>query len=212
MAASGSLPLEAVMIAAGKTLYRPARREDAPDVAELFAIAGYGIAEYLWSLQAHDGQSPIEVGIERAARDEGNLSWRNASLAERDGEAVGLLLGYVLPAPGATAPADLERLPPVLRPFVALEHRAAGTFYINGLAVRPEHRGNGIGSKLLYKSRQRALEAGTARVTVEVFEQNEGALRLYQRQGFRILDRGPAVPHPCHPFSGDILLLVQNLN
>jgi ribosomal protein S18 acetylase RimI-like enzyme len=198
--------------AAGKTLYRPARRGDAPAVAELFALAGHGIAEYLWSLQARDGQSPLEVGAERAAREDANFSWRNAILAERDGEAVGLLLGYVLPEPGPSGIADLERLPPVLRPFVALEHQAAGTFYINGLAVRPEHRGNGIGSKLLYKSRQRALDAGTARVTVEVFDQNEGALRLYQRQGFRILDRRPAVPHACHPYSGDILLLVQNLN
>ena len=198
--------------AAGKTLYRPARREDARAVAELFALAGHGIAEYLWSLQAHDGQSPVAVGVERAGREDANFSWRNATLAERDGEPVGLLLGYVLPEPGPADVADLERLPAVLRPFVHLEHRAAGTFYINGLAVRPEHRGNGIGSKLLYKSRQRAIEAGTARVTVEVFEQNEGALRLYQRQGFRVLDRRPAVPHPCHPYSGDILLLVQNLN
>jgi ribosomal protein S18 acetylase RimI-like enzyme len=200
------------MIASGKTLYRPARREDAAAVAELFALAGHGIAEYLWSLQARDGQSPIEVGAERAARDAANFSWRNALLAERDEEAVGLLLGYVLPEPGPTSLADLERLPPVLRPFVTLEHRAPGTFYINGLAVRPEHRGNGIGSKLLYKSRQCALEAHTARVTVEVFEQNEGALRLYQRHGFRILDRCPAVPHASHPYSGDILLLVQYLN
>ena len=200
------------MIATGKTLYRPASREDAAAVAELFALAGDGIVEYLWSLQARDGQGPIEVGAERAARDDANFSWRNALLAERDGEAVGLLLGYVLPEPGPASLADLERLPAVLRPFVALEHRATGTFYINGLAVRPEHRGNGIGSKLLYKSRQRALEARTARVTVEVFEQNVGALRLYQRHGFRILDRCPAVPHASHAYSGDILLLVQNLN
>ncbi|HEX6102921.1 MAG TPA: GNAT family N-acetyltransferase [Alphaproteobacteria bacterium] len=200
------------MISGGKTHYRPARPQDASAVAELFALAGHGIAEYLWSLQAREGQSPIEVGTERAAREGANFSWRNAILAERDGEAVGMLLGYVLPEPPPAGDASLHHLPPVLRPFVALEHRAAGTFYINGLAVRPEHRGNGIGSKLLYKSRQRALDAGTARVTVEVFEQNEGALRLYQRQGFRILDRRPAVPHPCHPYSGDILLLVQNLN
>ncbi|HVG81803.1 MAG TPA: GNAT family N-acetyltransferase [Methylomirabilota bacterium] len=200
------------MITSGKTLYRPARREDAAAVAELFALAGHGIAEYLWSLQARDGQGPLQVGTERARRDDANFSWRNALLAERDGESVGLLLGYVLPAPGPTAPADLERLPAVLRPFVALEHRVPGTFFINGLAVRPEHRGNGIGSKLLYKSRQRALEARTARVSVEVFAQNEGALRLYQRHGFRVLERCPAVPHACHPYAGDILLLVQNLN
>jgi ribosomal protein S18 acetylase RimI-like enzyme len=201
------------MITAGKVSYRPARREDARTVAELFAMAGHGIAEYLWSLEVRPGQSPIELGAERAARDDARFSWRNAILAERDGAAVGMLLGFPLPAtPASDRSGDLARLPPVLQPFLALERQASGSFYINGFAVRPEDRGNGIGSKLLYKCRKRALEAGTARITVEVFEQNEGALRLYQRHGFRVLDRRPAVPHSSHPYSGDILLLVQNLN
>lgn len=197
------------MITAAKTSYRPARPEDARAVAELFAIAGSGIPEHLWSVLA-EGQSPIEAGAELAARDGAGFSWRNAILAEREGEVVGMLLGYV---PPPMEPAALpQALPPVLRPFALLEARAAGSFYIAGLAVRPEHRGNGIGSKLLYKSRQRAIEAGTARITVAVFDQNEGALRLYQRHGFRILDRQPAVPHACHPYTGELLLLVQNLN
>ena len=201
------------MIAAGKVSYRTARREDAHTIAELFTMAGHGIAEYLWSLETRLGQSPIELGAERAARDDAHFSWRNAILAERDGVTVGMLLGYPLPpAPTPGRSADLARLPPVLQPFVALEQQAFGTFYINGFAVRPADRGNGIGSKLLYKCRKRALDAGTARITVEVFEQNEGALRLYQRHGFRVLDRRPVVPHSSHPYSGDILLLVQNLN
>lgn len=200
------------MIAHSKTVYRPARRDDARAVAELFATAGEGIPEYLWSLQARNGQSSIDVGIERAAREGANFSYQNATLAECDGEAVGMLLGYILPEPTPAGIAALDTMPPVLRPLVALEHRAPGTFYINGLAVRDGHRGNGIGSKLLYKSRRRALTAGTARITVEVFAENAGALRLYQRHGFRILDRGAAMPHPCYPYSGDILLMVQNLN
>jgi ribosomal protein S18 acetylase RimI-like enzyme len=199
------------MIAIGKVSYRPARREDARTIAELFAMAGHGVAEYLWSLETRPGQGPIELGAERAARGDTPFSWRNAILAERDGVAVGMLMAYPLPAARADR-ADLARLPPVLQPFKALEEQASGTFYINGFAVRPEDRGNGIGSKLLYKCRQRALDAGTARITVEVFEQNEGALRLYQRHGFRVLDRRPAVRHACHSFSGDVLLLVQNLN
>ncbi len=199
-------------MSATKTLYRPACPHDARAIAELFAIAGQGIVDYLWSLQACEGQIPLAVGIERAGRDGAAFSYRNAILAEREGHPVGLLLGYLLPQPNPEDVAAVEELPPVLRPFVALEHRAAGTFFINGLAVRQEHRGNGIGSKLLYKSRQRALESGTARISVELFAQNEDALRLYQRHGFRILDRRPVVPHPCHRFSGELLLLEQKLN
>jgi ribosomal protein S18 acetylase RimI-like enzyme len=200
------------MITAAKTSYRPARPEDARAVAELFALAGAGIPEHLWSFLACEGQRPIDAGAELAARDGQGFSWRNAILAEREDEVVGMLLGYVLSATAQEPAALAHALPAVLRPFVAIEARAAGSFYIAGLAVRPEHRGNGIGSKLLYKSRQRAIDAGTARITVAVFDQNEGALRLYQRHGFRVLDRQPAVADACHPYSGELLLMVQNLN
>ncbi|HXV22720.1 MAG TPA: GNAT family N-acetyltransferase [Alphaproteobacteria bacterium] len=199
-------------MSATRTLYRPARPEDAEAIAELLVIGGQGIVEYLWSLESPEGQTPLAVGIERAGRDEDALSYRNAILAERDGYPVGLLLGHLRPQSGPADIAAIDGLPPVLHPFRVLEHRAAGTFFINGLAVRPEHRGNGIGSKLLYKSRQRAIEVGTARISVELFAQDEDALRLYQRHGFRILDRRPVVPHPCHRFSGDLLLLEQKLN
>jgi hypothetical protein len=96
-----------------KTLYRPARREDARAVAELFAIAGEGVPEYLWSLQARHGQSPIEVGIERAQREGATLSYQNATLAERDGDVVAMLLGQILPQPTPADIAALDTLPPV---------------------------------------------------------------------------------------------------
>ena len=57
-----------------------------------------------------------------------------------------------------------------------------------------------------------APSSSTRRISVEVFEENEGALRLYLRHGFRPVDRRPVVPHSCYPHRGDILLLVQNLN
>src|SRR5206468_3915976 len=105
-----------------------------------------------------------------------NFSYQNVTIAERDREVVGMLLGYVLSEPTLADIAALDTLPPVLRPMAALEQRAPGTFYINAVAVREGHRGNGIGSKLLYKSRQKALAARTARITVEIFEENEAAL------------------------------------
>lgn len=85
----------------------------APAVAELFAIAGEGVPEYLWSLQARHGPSPIEVGIERAQREGATFSYQNATLAERDGDVVGMLLGHILPEPTLADIAALDALPPV---------------------------------------------------------------------------------------------------
>ena len=75
------------MITSGKTLYRPARREDAAAVAELFALAGHGIAEYLWSLQARDGQGPLQVGTERARRDDAIQAYERGANLKRHCEA-----------------------------------------------------------------------------------------------------------------------------
>jgi ribosomal protein S18 acetylase RimI-like enzyme len=47
------------------------------------------------------------------------------------------------------------------------------------------------------------VAAGCEESSVEVFEQNEGAVRLYERHGFRIVARRPVVPQPCYPYGGD---------
>jgi ribosomal protein S18 acetylase RimI-like enzyme len=56
---------------------------------------------------------------------------------------------------------------------------------LESLAVRPSHRGRGIGSALLDRIDE-ALEAqGIRDVFVGALAGNEGALRLYARRGFR---------------------------
>ena len=46
----------------------PATKEHAPALAYLINLAGEGIPAYLWQSQAKNGESPLEVGIRRAAR------------------------------------------------------------------------------------------------------------------------------------------------
>lgn len=57
---------------------------------------------------------------------------------------------------------------------------------IQNLGVIPGHRGRGLGSCLLLRSLAGFREAGLTRATLEVTAQNIGAVRLYQRLGFRI--------------------------
>lgn len=56
---------------------------------------------------------------------------------------------------------------------------------IQNLGVTPRHRGRGLGSCLLYRSLAGFRSAGLRRATLEVTAQNSGAVRLYQRIGFR---------------------------
>ncbi len=54
-----------------------------------------------------------------------------------------------------------------------------------------------------------AQAAGCSLASIEVFEQNQGALRLYERLGYRVVERRAVVPHPCHPYTGDLVLLTR---
>lgn len=192
--------------------FRDARKSDARAVAQLIEIAGEGIAGFFWSQEAEPGQDPLDVGTARAARDDANFSYRNAVLAERGDAVAGMLLGYRLPTPSAADLAAVPELPPLLRPLLELEHQVSGSFYINALAVFPQYRGHGLGGALLSIAQERARAAGCARLSLQVFAENEGAFRFYQRHGYEVVDRRPIVAHPCYPYSTEVLLLTRSLD
>jgi putative acetyltransferase len=56
-----------------------------------------------------------------------------------------------------------------------------------GMAVSEKHRGNGIGSKLLYAVIDLAEKwMAVTRIELEVYTDNEGAIGLYKKFGFEI--------------------------
>jgi ribosomal protein S18 acetylase RimI-like enzyme len=187
---------------------RRATKEDARALTELVDYAGHGIPGYLWSRSANEGQPPIEVGIERVLREEANFSYRNAVVADVDGRVAAALLAYRLPE---HSDVNLDELPDLLRPLEELELKALGTFYINILAAYPEYRGLGLGTSLLEAAHMLASEASCNELSLEVFEQNEDAVRLYERHGFREIARLPAVPHPVYPYDGEVLLMTRSV-
>ena len=187
---------------------RRATRRDALALAELTDYAGHGIPGYLWSRSAEEGQPPIEVGIERILREEANFSYRNAVVAEVDGRVAAALLAYRLPE---HSDVNLDELPDLLRPLEELEQKVPGTFYINILAAYPEYRGQGLGTTLLEAAHTLASEACCNELSLEVFEQNEGAVRLYERNGFREIARLPTVPHPIYKYEGNIVLMTRSV-
>jgi len=198
-------------MAASLPLYRDARRDDARALAQLIEIAGEGIPTFLWSQQVKDGQTPLDVGTERAARADANFSYRNAVVAHFEGKIAGMLLAYRLPPPSAEDLAELPQIPALLRPLVELEYQVPGSFYVNALAVFAPYRGSGIGVSLLTIAEARAKAAGCDRLSVQVFAENEGAWRLYERCGYGVVDRRPIIAHDCYPYSTEVLLMTRAL-
>ncbi|MGI9415450.1 MAG: GNAT family N-acetyltransferase [Hyphomicrobiales bacterium] len=182
---------------------RNARREDASEIAKLFLISSDGLAEYIWSKIDAPGLSLAEIGAGRYARDDVAFSYRHCMVAERHGTTVGMLHGFEMPESGGETEED-----PVLRPYAELED--AGSYYISGIALFPDHRGQGLGTALLEAAHERAVALGLPRASLICFEQNEGAMRLYQRFGYQETARRPLVAHPMlHYAEGDAVLLAR---
>ncbi len=64
-------------------------------------------------------------------------------------------------------------------------HERNGMGAIQNLGVTPGHRGRGIGAALLLQALHGFRRAGLSRAFLEVTAQNDGAIRLYRRLGFR---------------------------
>jgi ribosomal protein S18 acetylase RimI-like enzyme len=75
------------------------------------------------------------------------------------------------------------------------------------MAVFPEHRSKGLGKRMLEIAREQARDRGCRQVSLLVFEQNEGAIELYERNGFRVVDRTPVAPHKLIRHTGEVLLM-----
>jgi len=188
---------------------RPARISDASDLAVLVDIAGEGGPNYMWGMLAAPGQSTLEIGRERARREEGGFSYRNSIIAEMAGEIAGSLVGYRLDDPYDLT--GLDDMPELVRPLVRLESQAPGSWYINVLATFPEFRGQGIGTKLLEIAEQEGRAAGTSAMSVIVGSWNEGAARLYARVGYTPIASERANLPPSFPHQGDWILMIRSL-
>jgi len=190
------------------TTFRPARRDDARNIAELFQISSDGVSDYVWTLlqDEYPGLSLIEIGERRYARENTDFSYENCIVVESAGAVVGMLHSFAMPDTLEPPPEDFD---PVLRPYAELE--IAASLYISGLALRSAFRGRGLGTQLLGHAHDRARGLGLRTLSLIVFEANEGAVRLYEREGFTERDRRAIVPHPLIHYTGDAILMAADV-
>ena len=162
--------------------FRRATPEDAVILAELANFAGYGMQLYLWERLAQPGQSAWDVGRQRAVREQGSFSYRNATLIELGGQVAGCLIGYEIP--DIPEPID-SKLPLMFKPMQELENLAPGTWHVNVLAILPAFRNKSLGTELLRVADEIGKKLGKRGMSVIVSDANMGGRRLYERCGYR---------------------------
>ncbi|MDS1137327.1 GNAT family N-acetyltransferase [Nitratireductor indicus] len=185
--------------------FRPARQSDIWQLAELVNFAGEGLPLHIWRGMAKPDQDPWEVGRSRQAE---KVSGGQIYVADFGDGAVAALTGYPI---GAQAEPIGDDFPPLFRPLQELENLALNSWYVNVLACYPEHRGRGLGSRLLQLAEDIAQDGALASMSVIVADDNVSARRLYERTGYREIASLPCVREDWDTETENWVLLTKAL-
>jgi ribosomal protein S18 acetylase RimI-like enzyme len=183
---------------------RPAKKADSRRIAELYRIASDGVSDYIWTKLADPGEDILDVGRRRYEREDTVFSYRSATVVERDGKVIAMLVSFPMIIDENYVEED-----PVLAPYSVLEE--PDSYYVCAMAVFPEYRGQRIGHRLLSLAEDKARNNALTRLSLIVFERNEGAKRLYERNGYCEKAREPVVRHPLINYDGDAVLMVKEI-
>ena len=176
---------------------RPSIHSDAMLAAQVFYMSMGKLADYLFGA----GRDVIESTFaELFKRNAGRFGFELATVAEVNGEALGMLV--------ANSGAELNSLNvrTFLPLFYVMGFKQAAQFIIRGiklpggveaepdeyfisnLGVLPDAQGQGIGSALLDHAEQTARACGLYKCSLIVGSHNENALRLYQHREYEIVE------------------------
>jgi len=134
-----------------------------------------------------------------------DLSLDNVVMAEVDGRTVGscaggedaeIPLGLLVRASGWRA---IRAAAVWIAGFPTtswLSKREPGDWNLQSVAVAPDARGAGVGAALFADALGRARAAGARRMVLDVRVGNDGAKRLYERLGMRVMGTSPALTLP----------------
>ena len=189
-------------------LIRAAQAADAPHLVRFINMAADDLPLHFWQKSVGPQGDPWAYGQERAARDTGNFSYRNAWLAEVDGQVAACLLGY--PADPAPAAIDPDT-PAIFVPLLELEAMAPQSWYLNVLATYDGFRGKGCGSALLAHAETVARQAGHMSISLIAENTHPDALRLYTAKGYAEVARRPVVKGDWQVDAQDWILMVKPL-
>lgn len=174
---------------------RPATPDDAAAIVALMDMASHGMARALWAALTPPGADPYAFAIARARREQGGFSYRNTRILMANGQTAGMLMSWPIPP----EPLPTNDLPATAIPLQDLENLAPrGALYINGLAIFPAFRRQGLARWMLGQAGQGPQALITAGPTAA--DQPEGgkphttpALALYHAAGFTERARRPAL-------------------
>ena len=190
--------------------FRIGTADDATTFALIFDAAGRRIPSYFCSQYAADGQSFFEFGREKIRTDtEGKSYYKNWYVAEKNSNFVGAFFGFIVDKPYPEI--DYENELEFWIPFKELEMLASGTWLLQVISILPEYRGKNYAKDLLMKAEEVARGHSAKKITLQVEQVNNIAMKAYLANGYQEVDRRELIPFPFSNDSGDIILMEKTL-
>lgn len=188
-------------------IFRPATPQDSLKIAPLIIAAGGGIFEFLLEdfLQDTTLESLLSSEVKK---EEGNLSYHNIEVAQLKDKVVGMTNTHPIEEFGVTEEIknfiDPEKLDWLAELFM---NKVEGSLFLNILSVFPDYQKQGIGTRLINNSKQKARREKFTSISLTVWTDNTEALGLYKRQGFQEVKQIQVDCHPLMPHEGGIKLM-----
>ena len=168
------------MIFMKEILIRKATKDDAPLIAKVVAMAiGEACAIF------YGGENYMDTFEEIALLENSQYSYHNVFVAEVDGKIAGAVVGYDGAKLHNLRKATLDIIfKHTGKELQIADETDASEFYLDSLAVMPEYREFGVGSKLILAMKERASQEYNKPLGLLVDFENTDAERLYKSLGF----------------------------
>lgn len=168
-------------------IIQQARRDQAAAIAQLImtAMTDDCCLNFCGEGRGLDDFRSMMVAL--VERDDSQYSYRNTLVAEDGGRVVGIAVSY----DGGRLHTLREAFIVQARTWLGRDHSGmddetqAGELYLDSFAVLPEYRRQGIGTRLLLATAEKARQMGIPQVGLLVDKGNPTAERLYLAAGFR---------------------------
>lgn len=191
--------------------YRQGRIEDCDVLAELIDMASGGTVDYLFD-NLVPGMTPVQVVSQNLAQNRPPNTYENAMVAVEGETVAGMALSF---------PAGYHRLTPEMEAFFPADRmahmreffstRVEESWFLDAIGVFPGHRRQGIGARLMARTKARAVRNGCRQLSLMVFADNESAISLYANAGFRVVRKVALAGNDHIPHAGGCLLMVSDL-
>ncbi len=190
---------------------RLAMPSDVSAIAEHVCRAGGGLMEFLLDGVVPDVEPQQLLAVTLTNADEA-ISYKNALVAETEDGVEGLLLAYsfkeFLISSEMEVFVDREKLEHIRELY---SHKIADSLYVHALSINDTLQGKGLGRLFLDLSCDLAREEGYESICLHVWRDNETAMQLYQKYGFKPVREIEIKRADLLPHDGGMILMAYDV-